>query len=384
MKKFVNYFITGMLVVIAVILCVFKYKDYVTNPWTRNGQVQADIIQVTPRISGPIVTLSISDNQLVEAGDLLFEIDPRTFQAELDRTRAQLDITGDNVRVLSEQVEVAKASIDVAKASIEQAKTYIAEIESTIIKNKAIYKRLKSLLEKNAASRQNMEISKSEYEVSVQQKLSAKAELNQAKATLLQTLADLAKARAQLGKIGTDNSQVRAALAAVRQAELNLEFTKVRAPVDGYITNLNIRQGTQAVANQPVLALVEVNNYWITGFFKENTIADIKSGDPAVVTLMTYPDTPLEASVNSIGWGISQQDGSTGFNLLPNISPTFEWIRLAQRVPVRIHLSNVPENIKLRVGTTCSVLVMTGTKGDKSKNMLSPPVAPDTGKKIKN
>ncbi len=115
------------------------------------------------------------------------------------------------------------------------------------------------------------------------------------------------------------------------------------APVDGYVTNLNLRLGSQAVANQPVLALVDVNSYWINGFFKENSIADMRAGDRAKVTLMTYPDTPFEGHVDSIGWGIAQQDGSTGFDLLPTISPTFEWIRLAQRVPVRIHLTDVPE-----------------------------------------
>ena len=82
---------------------------------------------------------------------------------------------------------------------------------------------------------------------------------------------------------------------------------------------------------------------------------------------MTYPDKPLEGRVDSLGWGIAQQDGSTGFDLLPNISPTFEWIRLAQRVPVRIHLEKVPEEVKLRVGTTASVLVMTGTDGSESE-----------------
>ena len=110
-----------------------------------------------------------------------------------------------------------------------------------------------------------------------------------------------------------------------------------------------------------MLALVDVNSYWIDGFFRENTIAGIRAGDRAVVTLMTYPDTPIEGRVDSIGWGIAQQDGSTGFELLPTISPTFEWIRLAQRVPVRIHLIDVPKDIRLRVGTTCSVLVMIGT-----------------------
>jgi multidrug resistance efflux pump len=138
----------------------------------------------------------------------------------------------------------------------------------------------------------------------------------------------------------------------------------VRAPVDGYITNLNVRIGSQAVANQPMLALVDVNSYWIDGFFKEDIIGDVHAGNEAVVTLMTYPDQPLEGYVDSLGWGIAQQDGSTGFDLLPNVNPSFEWIRLAQRVPVRIYLNEVPESVQLRVGTTCSVLVKTGTESD--------------------
>jgi multidrug resistance efflux pump len=133
------------------------------------------------------------------------------------------------------------------------------------------------------------------------------------------------------------------------------------------VTNLNLRLGSQAVANQPALALVDVNSFWIVGFFRENYIKNIRKGDRAIVTLMTYSDIPLEGRVDSLGWGIAQDDGSTGFDLLPNISPTFEWIRLAQRVPVRIHLGQVPEEVKLRVGTTASVLVMTGTGGSKSE-----------------
>jgi multidrug resistance efflux pump len=160
---------------------------------------------------------------------------------------------------------------------------------------------------------------------------------------------------------------VRLAKAEVQTEELNLEFTQQKAPVDGYVTNLNLRLGSQAVANQPIMALVDVNSYWITGFFRENYIEDIRQGDRAIVTLMSYPENPLEGRVDSLGWGIAQQDGSTGYDLLPNISPTFEWIRLAQRVPVRILLDEVPEEIKLRVGTTASVLVMTGTSDGKSE-----------------
>jgi len=117
------------------------------------------------------------------------------------------------------------------------------------------------------------------------------------------------------------------------------------------------------------MALVDVNSYWITGFFRENYIEDIRKGDRTIITLMSYPDKLLEGRVDTLGWGIAQDDGSTGFDLLPNISPTFEWIRLAQRVPVRIHidLDNLPQGVELRVGTTASVLVMTGTSNDASK-----------------
>ncbi len=100
-------------------------------------------------------------------------------------------------------------------------------------------------------------------------------------------------------------------------AKLNLEFTQVKAPVDGYVTNLNLRLGSQAVANQAALALVDVNSYWIHGFFRENYIAGIRAGDRAIVTLMSYPDNRWKAVSTAIGWGISQDDGSTGYDLLP-------------------------------------------------------------------
>jgi multidrug resistance efflux pump len=374
MKKFLKYLLTGVVVLIAVAAVLYKYQDYVTSPWTRNGQVRAQVVQITSRVSGPIVKLPIRGNQFVKAGDLLFEIDPRTFQASLDQVRAQLDQTGGNVLALEKQVEAAKAAVDASSESMRQAKSAIAQLDATITKDDAEYERQKVLLPQKATSQRSVERAKAKLEVSVQQQVSARAGFSQARAALAGSQASLAEAQAQLGALGDANPQLRAALATVRQAELNLEFAKVLAPVDGYVTNLNLRIGSQAVANQPALALVDVNSYWIDGFFKENTIAGIKAGNRAIVTLMTYPDIPLEGRVDSIGWGIAQQDGSTGFDLLPRISATFEWIRLAQRVPVRIHLSDVPEGIALRVGTTCSVLVMTGTAGSGQGRQV--PAAP--------
>jgi len=372
MKNVIKFLLTAAVVAVAVFLVFYKYQDYVVNPWTRDGQVCAQVIQITPRVSGPIVDLPIWDNQFVKAGELLFEIDPRTFEAALAQARAQLDQTGGDVEAIAKQVEAARAQVNASRASIEQAKSAIAQLEATIAKNKAEYERQKMMLPKRATSEKMVQRAQANHEVSLQQKISAQFGLKQAWAGLAQSKAGLAQVQAQLVSLGESNPQHRAAKAAVRQAELNLEFTRVRAPVNGYVTNLSLRLGSQAVANQPVLALVDVNSYWIHGFFKENVITDIRAGDRAVVTLMTYPEMPLEGRVDSVGWGIAQQDGSTGVDLLPNIAPTFQWIRLAQRIPVRVHLTDVPKEIKLRVGTTCSVLVMKGTAREDDRRSVPP------------
>jgi RND family efflux transporter MFP subunit len=302
MKKNRKYLLTGSIVLLAILVVLLKYFNYRNNTWTRNGQVCAEVVQVAPRVSGPIVNLPIRDNQFVKTGDLLFAIDPRTFQASLDQ----------------------------ASAAVQKAESVIKEIDSEIEKNAAEFERQQELLPKKATSQKSVDRARANFEVSREKRTGA--------------LASLAQARASL-----------------RQAELNLEFTQITAPVDGYVTNLNLRLGSNPVANQPALALVDVNSYWVCGFFKETSIRKVSQGDQAIVTLMAYPKQPIEGYVDSIGWGIAQDDGSTGFELLPNVNPTFEWIRLAQRVPVVVYLKEVPKEIQLRVGTTASVLVKTGT-----------------------
>jgi multidrug resistance efflux pump len=372
MKRYQRYLLTGVVVLIAVAALLFKYWDYVRNPWTRDGQLRANVIQIMAQVSGLIVRLPIKDNQFVRAGELLFEIDPRTFEVALEQARAQLDVTGDNYNTLVEQVESAKAQVEISRHLITQAQATIRELGSDIEKDKAELERQKDLFKQNATSLRLVQHAQASYGVSIEKRKAAVASLAQAQASLAQSKAQLAKAKADLGAAGDANPHIRAARAAVRQAELNLEFTRVPAPVDGYVTNLNLRLGSQVVANQPVLALVDVNSYWVHGFFKENTIAHIRPGDRAIVTLMTYPGTPLKGRVDSLGWGIAQQDGSTGSDLLPTVSATFEWIRLAQRVPVRIHLDKVPEAVKLRVGTTASVLVITSTSGELGNGQVPP------------
>ena len=368
MKVNQKYTFTGVIVLVAICLVLLKYWHHLTNPWTRDGQVRASIVQIAPRVSGPIVSLPIRDNQFVSAGQVLFEIDPRTFEASLDQALAELDETDDSNIGLFEDILSAESGVEVARLTIVQAEVAIAEADSQIVKDKAELERQNQLLPEKATSQRSVEKAQATYAVAVEKRKAAVASLAQSKAQFSQSEASLVKARAALGTDGADNPQVRAAAAALRQAELNLEFTRVTAPVDGYITNLNLRLGSQVVANQAALALVDVNSFWIDAFFKETLVADIGPGDRAVITLLSYDDKPIDGYVDSLSWGIAQSDGSTGFELLPTVSPSFEWIRLAQRVPVRIQFDELPDGVQLRVGTTASVLVHAGSAGERGTN----------------
>ena len=152
-------------------------------------------------------------------------------------------------------------------------------------------------------------------------------------------------------------SQIDVTRETLRNAQLNLSYTRVHASVDGYVSNIDFQIGSQAIANTPILALVDSNSFWVFGYFRESEIGKFRIGDPARVTLMAYPDQPLRGTVESLGWGIAPADGNTGYNLLPSIKPVFQWIRLAQRIPVRIKLDKIPPDVELSFGLTASVMI---------------------------
>jgi len=266
------------------------FEEYINNPWTRDGQVRGHVIQVAPRVSGMVTHIAVIDNQFVQAGELLFEIDQEPFE-----------------------IAIAQAEANLKRAHISSKSSKIE------------FDRLKDIFEKDPGA--------------VSQK-----DLNRREANYLQSL-----------------SQIDVARESLRGANLNLGYTKVYAAVEGYVSNVDFQIGTQAVANTPILALVDSNSFWVFGYFRESQIGKFKIGDPARVTLMAYPDQPLQGTVESLGWGIAPSDGNTGVKLLPSIKPVFQWIRLAQRVPVRIRLDSVPEGVELRFGLTASVMVKSKT-----------------------
>ena len=288
--KFLKKFTLGI-VNITVIAAVAYYayqalEEYITNPWTRDGQVRGHVIQVAPRVSGMVTNIAVIDNQFVHKDDLLLEIDVETYSIAISQAQANLK----------------RARIASRSSKIE-------------------YDRLQEIFAKDAGA--------------VSQK-----DLNRREANYLQSISQIDIAEEQL-----------------RSAKLNLTYTQVRASVDGYVSNVNFQIGTQAVLNSPILALVDSNSFWVFGYFRESQIGEFKIGDTARVTLMAYPDNPLKGHVESLGWGIAPSDGTVGYNLLPNIKPVFQWIRLAQRIPVRIKLDDVPEGVELRFGLTASVMI---------------------------
>ena len=287
MKKLIKLLLTLAILGTALYFAYHKYRAYIDNPWTRDGQVRTQVIQVAPRVTGMVTKIHLEDNRKVKKGDLLFDLDPSQYELKVKQSKARLQRT----------LEAAKGT----------------RIE---------YERVKGIYEKDKGA--------------VSQKDLVRNETNYYK-----SLADI------------DSSTE-----ALNTAKLNLSYCKVYAEVDGYVSNINFQIGTQATANKPLLALVDTDSYWVFGFFREDKIKRVQTGDDAIVTLMAYPDTPLKGKVESIGWGIALSDGNPGSNLLPSIKPVFQWIRLAQRVPVRIKLDTLPEEIELRFGLTASVMVL--------------------------
>jgi multidrug resistance efflux pump len=407
---------TGTVVVVALIAVGFLYSRYVERPWTRNGQVQADIVQITPRVGGLVVRVPVKDNQSVKKGDLLFEIDPSAYEISVQSARVALDQARQQVRSLEATVQVKEASITEAKAGVESAKGGIeaaaANVKAgqgridgakagvdaaraNITAAKAIllayqqqYDRARHLADKGAgpvAIADSLEQAVASGKAGVE---AAEAGLPQANATLAQAdaalteakaneviartgqgeaearltraHADLAKAQADLGQPGEKNVKIQAALASLAQAELDLSWTKVTAPGDGHVTNLRVFLGNYASPGTQMLAFVDHASLRVSGYFRETQLKSIRPGDRAVITLMGYPDAEIEGEVESIGWAINPPniatiEGTGG--IVPQVQPSFDWIRLAQRVPVRVKLTSVPDEIELIAGTTASVAI---------------------------
>ena len=330
-RKLTPVIVTVALVLIAIIAVYIVYYRSATRPWTRDGQVRADIIAISSQVNGLVVKVAVKDNELVKKSDLLFQIDTEDYEMKVKESQVALDQAHQEVKALIAQVKASAAHVEQGKAQLKLAQT----------ERDRILKALKTNAVSHAYADQ------------------AVASVDNARAKLDASIADLEESRANLGVPGEDNVRIRSAKVDLQYDKLRLSWTSVYAPSDGYVTNLNLKVGDYAEAGSAVVTFVNNKSYYTFGYFKETQLKNIKPGQRAVVTLMSHPDQPIEGVVNSIGRAISTPDTADIGQLVPEISATFDWVRLAQRIPVKIIFKKIPEGVDLVSGMTASVVVYT-------------------------
>ena len=274
--------VTLAMVAAAAVVGLALWDYYMEAPWTRDGRVRADVVEVAPDVSGLVTQVLVEDNQVVKRGDVLFKIDPERFTLALRQ---------------------ADAIVEGKKATAEQTA--------------ADYQRYIKLSDA-AVSQQKVELARATD-------LAAKAAYDQAAADR-----DLAK--------------------------LNLERSVVTASVNGRITNMELRPGNYVNTGRGVMALVDSDTLRVEGYFEETKLPRIHVGDRASIRLMGE-DRLITGRVESVAGGIEDRERSAGANLLANVNPTFAWVRLAQRIPVRIKLDAEADRNRLVSGRTATVSV---------------------------
>jgi RND family efflux transporter MFP subunit len=280
-RNLVGFVATAIIFIVAILLGRVLWVHYMDEPWTRDGRVRAEIVNVAPDVSGAVVDLPVKDNQMVRKGDLLMQIDPSHYEIA---------------------VEQAQAAVAARKAELQMRRDDA----------------------KRRADMDSLVVSKE----------------NQENATHTASAAEAAYQQA---------------LAALDAAKLNLARTRVVSPVDGYVTNLNVFRGDYATAGAAKLAIVDSHSFWVYGYFEETKLPHVHIGDKAEVRLMS--GGTLEGHVESISRGIYDRDNPQSRELLADVNPTFNWVRLAQRVPVRVRIDSVPDGVVLAAGITCTVVV---------------------------
>lgn len=288
--------LTIAVTVAAVFVLLHLWDYYTIAPWTRDGRVRADIVQISPDVSGLITEVDVKDNQPVHRGDLLFVIDRDRYTLALQQ---------------------AEANVAALRATLAQARR------------------------ENARNHQLTDV-------------------------VAKEIVEAGQAKVEQGEAALEQAQ-----SAVNLAKLNLERTRVLAPADGYLNDRVPRVGDYVGTGRPVLSMVDAGSLHVEGYFEETKMQGIRIGDPVEVRLMGESRV-LHGHVQSIVAGIEDRDRTSGASMLPNVNPTFNWVRLAQRIPVRVALDDVPTDMRLVAGRTATVTIVEG-KRDASKATAAAP-----------
>jgi multidrug efflux system membrane fusion protein len=320
--------LSGLLVLAAVVLGWFIYRLYYANPRTDDAYVHANTAAMAAHVSGQIVRLPIRDNQQVRKDDLLFVVDPRPYKLSLDTARTKLNLTEIEIKTFQDTVSSAAAQLTDRKVDAANDRQYLD--------------RIVPLHERDFVTENDL--------------VEARNKLKAAEAAVASASSELQKAQDELGIMGDVNQRLRAAQEAIEDAQLNYDYCFVRAPFDGYVTNLNISEGQYANTGQPVLTLVDGREWYVLAYFREDLLDRIRPNMTAEVSLLSYPGQRFQGEVEGIGWGLFQENGAT-VGGLPNVEETLNWVRLNQRFPVRILLKASDAAHPFRMGQTAVVTI---------------------------
>jgi multidrug resistance efflux pump len=322
-----------VLTILALCVLIFAYSlvaDRLT-PYTPQGVVQAFVVGVAPEVAGRVIEVNVEDNQKIPAGQVLFQVDPEPYQIAVEKAEADVAAAGQSIGADTAGVSAAQANVTEAHANLTNVNEQTA--------------RTLELVKKGV-------FAKARGDQATAQRDTAKAQARKAEAELKQ-------AQESLGPKGADNPQLRAATAALAKAQRDLIETKVLAPTDGLITNLQLTLGQFAPAGQPVLTFIDTRSHWIIASFRENSLQHVKEGAPVEIVFDVLPGQIFTGHVESIGWGVENFNEGQ-FGGLPTINNQSGWIRDPQRFPVRIELDSEKYLVGLRHGSQANVIIYTG------------------------
>jgi multidrug resistance efflux pump len=318
-----------VLLVIAALVAYYILSDRHT-PFTTDAYVQAYVIQVAPRIEGQVVRVYVKENQAVKNGELLFEIDRRPFEYRVAFLEAK--------RVAAIQ-QVAQMESELSAAKAEDARLVAEEAYA------------------RAVNDQEKEIYKQEATTD-RKYLDALQKHKAAQAAVVRSQAQTRKAEQALAaRIGEEHALVAEVMAQLAEARLNLDWTRIYSPANGYVTNVQLREGSYVHIGHPVLTCIDGEQWWVVANYRENSLENVRPGQRVGLTFNTYPGRIFPGVVESVGWGVDQGQSAPSGNL-PAVSEPKNWIRLAQRFEVRV-IPQLPPGHPLRVGATATVAVYT-------------------------
>ncbi|HHU1626169.1 TPA: multidrug efflux transporter periplasmic adaptor subunit MdtN [Escherichia coli] len=304
-----------LVVALALVALVFVIWRVDSAPSTNDAYASADTIDVVPEVSGRIVELAVTDNQAVKQGDLLFRIDPRPYEANLAKAEASLAALDKQIMLTQRSVDAQQFGADSVNATVEKARAAAKQASDTL-------RRTEPLLREGFVSAEEVDRARTAQRA-------AEADLN---AVLLQ---------AQRAAVEAD----------IALTKLHLEMATVRAPFDGRVISLKTSVGQFASAMRPIFTLIDTRHWYVIANFRETDLKNIRSGTPATIRLMSDSGKTFEGKVDSIGYGVLPDDGGLVLGGLPKVSRSINWVRVAQRFPVKIMVDK-PDPEMFRIGAS--------------------------------